>query len=947
VNLLHALVAVSDLDITSWTAPNQVLFNGVMLGMTYGVFGAGIVLIYRSTRVINFAYGEIGALAAVVFAKAVLDWGWNYLVAIVAVAAGAALVSACVELTVVRRLFNAPRVILFVATLGVAQLVLLLRFVFPARESFGLYPRAFDAEWHLAGIDIRGEHIAVLLFVPLIVLGIWYFLAHTRTGLAIRASADNADAATLAAIRVRRSSTLVWTVAGALAGAAAVLSGPINATLVGGTGAQAIGPGLLLRGLVAALIGGMVSIPLTVLGGVIVGVLEALLYFNVIATPSLVDIVLFGFVLLLVLFRRRLGRSEQAGTGAWSFSPRSRPIPPQLRTSGWVRRLPWLAGSLALLLAALLPLVATTSADRFLYSRMLLFAMVGLSVTLLTGWAGQLSLGQFAFVGIGGFSAASLVHAGVAFPFAVLAGAVITLLAALIVGAPSVRIRGLFLAITTLAFAIATASWLLTRSIFFEAGFAELPRADVAGVDLRAQGTYYYVCLAVLAISVVVVARLRRRGIGRRWIAVRENERAAAAFTVSPTRAKLTAFAISGAMCGLAGGLLAGLLVQFDNQSFPVDASIQVVAIAVIGGLGSVTGPLLGTLYVIGVPTIFGDDINVGLATSGIGLLVLLMYFPGGLVGIVYGIRDAAFAWVAARRSRVDEEPVSVPRERSALPVASRAEHGGAALRLESLHVHFSGVVAVDDVSLEVGQGEIVGLIGANGAGKSTLMNAVSGFVPYRGSVEILGTRVGRRSPAGRAALGLGRTFQSAELFPDLTVRETVLVALEARRPTSLTRTLIGTPGARRDEIRKNDDTEALLDVLGLGRFSESFIADLSTGTRRITELACLLALDAKVLCLDEPTAGVAQRETEAFGPLLRRIRTELDASVLIIEHDMPLIMSISDRVYCMESGRVIASGSPAEVRADPLVIASYLGTDERAIRRSDTADASATPLDP
>ena len=611
MSLVHVLLAVSDFDVTSWTAPNQVLFNGVMLGLTYGVFGAGIVLIYRSSRVINFAYGEIGALAAVVFAKAVLDWGWNYLVAIIVASAGAALLSACVELTVVRRLFDAPRVILFVATLGVAQVVLLLRFVFPPRESFGLYPRAFQVDWQVAGVDIRGEHLAVLVFVPLITAAIWFFLAHTRTGLAIRASADNADAATLAAIRVRRSSTLVWTIAGGLAGAAAVLSGPINATLVGGTGSQAVGPGLLLRGLVAALIGGMISIPLTVVGGVVVGVLEALLYFNVIATPSLVDIVLFAFVLLLVLFRRRLGRSEQAGTGAWSFSPRSRPVPPALRPLGWVRRLPWLAGLLALALAALLPLVATTSADRFLYSRMLLFAIVGLSVTLLTGWAGQLSLGQFAFVGIGGFSAASLVHAGLTFPLAVLAGAVIALLAALVVGAPSVRIRGLFLAITTLAFAIATASWLLTRSVFFDSGLAELPRGEIAGVDLHSQGTYYYLCLAVLAATVVVVARLRRRGIGRRMIAVRENERAAAAFTVSPTRAKLTAFAISGAMCGLAGGLLAGLFVQFDHNSFPVDASIQVVAIAVIGGLGSVAGPLLGALYVIGVPAIFGSDPNV------------------------------------------------------------------------------------------------------------------------------------------------------------------------------------------------------------------------------------------------------------------------------------------------------------------------------------------------
>ena len=321
------------------------------------------------------------------------------------------------------------------------------------------------------------------------------------------------------------------------------------------------------------------------------------------------------------------------------------------------------------------------------------------------------------------------------------------------------------------------------------------------------------------------------------------------------------------------------------------------------------------------------------------------MYFPGGLVGIAYRVRDVGFAWAASRRAAKPDAQAPAPLPR-AQPVLSRTvtpRHEGVALRVESLQVRFAGVVAVDGVSMEVEPGEIVGLIGANGAGKSTLMNAVSGFVPYHGAVEILGTPVGRRSPARRAALGLGRTFQSAELFPDLTVRETVLVALEARGPTSLLRTLLGTPGARRDETRKNDETDALLELLGLHRFSESFIADLSTGTRRITELACLLALEARLLCLDEPTAGVAQRETEAFGPLLRRIRDELDASILIVEHDMPLIMSISDRVHCMEAGQVIASGTPREVRNDPLVIASYLGTDERAIRRSGAAQAPPT----
>lgn len=934
------LVAASDLNLWQWAAPNQILFGGLMLGLTYGIFGAGIVLVYRSSRVVNFAYGEIGALAAVAFAKVVLDWGWNYVVALLVVTALSGVLSACVELTVVRRLFDAPRVILFIATVGVAQLILLIRLVFPQRQSLGLFPRAFDVEFRAWGIDVRGEHLAVLVFTPLIVVGLWILLNRTRTGLAIRASAENPDAATLAGVRVRRSSTLIWTIAGSLAGAAAVLSGPINATLVGGAGGQALGPGLLLRGLVAALIGGMVSIPLTVAGGVIVGVLEALLYFNVVTTPALVDMVLFVLVVLLVLFRRRLGDQERSGSGSWSFSPRARPVPESLRGKAWVRRLPWAGGLVALALAALVPVFATSASDQFLYSRMLLFAIVGLSVTLLTGWAGQLSLGQFAFVGIGAFSAGSLVKAGIPFAGATVIASGLTMVVAVIIGAPSLRIRGLFLAVTTLAFAIATGSWILTRTIFFGAsGFAELPRSRLGPFDLHSQRTYYYLCLAALTLCVVVVARLRRRGVGRRLIAVRENERAAATFSVAPAATKLTAFGISGAICGVAGALFAGLFVQFDNASFPVEASIQVVTIAVIGGLGSIAGPLLGAVYVIGVPALFGNSPNVALATSGIGLLILLLYFPGGFVGVAYGVRDRWFAWVAVRHPAPARPHTPSHQVASTMPRRARSGSDGVlALRVANAHVAFGGVVALDAVTIEVGRGEIVGLIGANGAGKTTLMNVVSGLVPYRGEVEILGRSVGNRSAARRAELGLGRTFQNAALFPDLTVRETVLVALEARRRASLVGNIVGTARARREEKAKVAQSNELLELLGLGRFADTFIGDLSTGTRRITELACMLALDACVLCFDEPTAGVAQRETEAFGPLLRRIRDELDASVLIVEHDMPLIMSISDRVYCLESGRVIAEGSPEAVRSDPLVVRSYLGTDARAINRSGAA---------
>jgi ABC-type branched-subunit amino acid transport system ATPase component len=231
--------------------------------------------------------------------------------------------------------------------------------------------------------------------------------------------------------------------------------------------------------------------------------------------------------------------------------------------------------------------------------------------------------------------------------------------------------------------------------------------------------------------------------------------------------------------------------------------------------------------------------------------------------------------------------------------------------------VRFAGRVVVDQVDLTVRPGEIVGLIGSNGAGKSTLMNAIGGFVPSSGRIEILGRDVQRTSPARRARLGLGRSFQGAELFPDLTVRETVTLAAPGRGATSR---------AQADEV---------IAFLGLGRFVDRFIDELSTGTRRIVELACLVVSGARVLCLDEPTAGIAQRESEAFGPLILRIREELDAGLLVIEHDMPVVMGISDRVYCLEAGRIISEGPPAQVRRDPRVIASYLGTDPNAINRS------------
>jgi ABC-type branched-subunit amino acid transport system ATPase component len=256
-------------------------------------------------------------------------------------------------------------------------------------------------------------------------------------------------------------------------------------------------------------------------------------------------------------------------------------------------------------------------------------------------------------------------------------------------------------------------------------------------------------------------------------------------------------------------------------------------------------------------------------------------------------------------------------------------------LAVDGLSVHFGGVHAVQQVTLEVRPGEVVGLIGANGAGKTTLMDCVSGYVrPSAGTITLFGRDVTRLPPELRPYAGLGRSFQDARLYPGLNVLETVMVALERHAPTGLLAGMFGLAG--RQEQAKRDAAHELIELMGLEAFTEKRAAELSTGTRRIVDLACILAQEPALLLLDEPTAGIAQRETEAFGPLLRRLKDMLDFAVLLIEHDMPLVTSLADRLYAMESGRVIAEGRPATVLNDPRVVASYLGTTEAAIRRSE-----------
>lgn len=922
--------------IGGWDITAQYVFRGFIEGLTYGMVALGLVLIYKASGVVNFAQGQFGAFGALLMTLLSHNYGVPLGLGLpIAILCGAAF-GGVTELLVVRRLFYQPRLLLFVATLGVSQLIIYLGFQLPEPKNRGAqlqYPELirFDKPWSIGPVDIRGDQLSVLIVVPLVCALLAYLLTRTKFGLSVRAAADNPSAASLAGISVKKVSTQVWVLAGVLSSLSAVLFGPLSSEQASAAG-NSLGPTLLLKALTAGMVGRMQSFPLALAGGIGIGVIETIIKLNSGSAGS-EYVFVFLLLLLLVLVRGAKARDE----GGWAM-PKLRAANRELANLPAAKWMTRIVIALMGVAAVVRGLTLDAGADFQKYTIVLIFMIVALSSTVLTGWAGQLSLGQFAFVGVGVY-ATGYYGQKLPYPIALSLGVLWGVAIAIIIGLPALRLKGLNLAIITLGFQLLCTFWL------FNVGKLN----NGAGQTMRlVHGEFivwnlvsnkkaqYFVCLAFLGFVAFIVTMFRRSGIGRSVIAVRDNENSAAAFTVSPVRAKLVAFAVSGGIAALAGGLYASVFRQFNTQFVQPEESLRIVSIAVVGGVSSVIGALLGSFIVQGLPAIFEGNDEVNLFASSIGMLIIIMYFPGGLISIVQNLRDLAYGWIAKRtgykpKARAQRTVVS---QLSSRP--REATQGVLPLKTDDVTVRFFGRAATDKVSITVNPGEVVGLIGTNGAGKTTFMNAVSGFLPATGHIEVFGKRVDNLPGYKRSRLGVGRAFQNAKLFGALTARETVMVALEARSRSLLIPSMLYLPPSPFQEARKRREADEIIDYLGLSRYADSTLAELSTGTRRIVELAALIALDAKLLLLDEPTAGVAQKETEAFGPLIRSIQKELGSSILIIEHDMPMVMSISDRIYCLEAGAVIAEGSPIEVRNDPKVIASYLGTDERAINRSE-----------
>lgn len=637
--------------------PAGVLLQGVVIGGLTALIAFGIALVYRSNRIINFAQGDLGGLPASLAVLLILDTGVPYFLALPVGLATAIALGGFVEFVFIRRFFRAPRLILTVVTIGVSQILAGAATALP--RAFGLttppqnFPSPFNWTFSVGSTVFRGNEVVAMLAVPVVIGGLAAFFRYTHIGIAVRASAESADRAALLGVPVKRIQTVVWIIATSLAFIAIFLRAGIVGLPIG----SVLGPTILIRALAAAVIGRMEKLPVIFAASLALGALESAVVFST-GRAFLVDPILFVVVIVALLVQRRgqAARVADDQTSTWQAAREVRPVPRELKHLPEIR---W--GSLGLRAAFALALIGLpavlSEGQTYLAAVVVVTAMVGVSLVVLTGWAGQVSLGQFAFVGVGAIVGGWLTSvAGWDLAFALPAAGLAGSTAAMVIGLPALRIQGLYLAVVTLAFALATSSYLLRPEYIHWLPTDRIERTPLLGqIAINTEVRYYYLTIAVFGLAIGAVRGLRASRSGRVLVGVRENPRAAQAFGVNATAAKLTAFAISGFIAAVAGALLVHQQQSLVPNAYDVDQSRQAFITVVIGGLGSVPGAVLGAVFVQGVEyfrTVFPEVVRPYLQflTSGVGLIVVLLLVPGGFSQLFYAGRDRLLRLVAERR---------------------------------------------------------------------------------------------------------------------------------------------------------------------------------------------------------------------------------------------------------------------------------------------------------
>jgi ABC-type branched-subunit amino acid transport system ATPase component/branched-subunit amino acid ABC-type transport system permease component len=874
---------------------------GLGTGGLYALLGQGIVLIYRASGVINFAQGAIAALGGYVFFELHVNQGLAWFPALLCATLVGALLGAVIQIAVMRPLRRSSPLTRVIATTGIFTVLVEIGFLKYGSNTEFVPPFLPSGVVSLPGGALVSEDRFILLGIGVVLTAVlWAVYRFTRFGLATSAVAESELTAGAMGISADRVALINWSVGSGLAAMAGAL---ISVIVALSPEASSL---MVVPALAAAMIGGFRSFPLTLLGGLVIGLIESELTHYVTAPgwPESTGFIVIG---LWIIVR---GQSLPLRGDLLQRLPRV-----------GVPRLGRPAFTLGIAVAAVVVLLgsATTQNSIALTAG---YGLICLSLVVLTGYAGQISLAQFALAGVGALVAGRLSDAQ---HFSMIAATVCGVLAAMgtgfIFGLPALRTRGISLAVVTLGLGAAFENIVLNNQTYTGGAEGTTIRSEsLFGLSVNPTdhpARFAIMTIVVLAVAMTLIANIRRGTFGSKMLAVRGNERAAAALGINIRVVKLGAFVIASGLAALGGVLIAyqNPVVQFDqfNVVASIGALVQTVTIgigflqsAVVGGLGNPQGFLPQIL------TGLGNASDYVLLASGFFLLLTLVFAQDGIAA--KGNPLSPLIALIDRRW---------PAKGQALPPATKAARVEPAdLTVEDVSVAFGGIVALQNVSLSVHTGEIVGLIGPNGAGKTTLIDVISGITPAKtGIVKLRGVCFKGWRAYRRARAGLGRSFQSLELFEDLTVRENLLVACEGGSMLGYLKSAVW---SGRREL--SPTAIAAVHDLGLEPLLESRPDTMSAGQRRLVGIARAVAAAPSILLLDEPAAGLDENESAELGRVVMHLAREWGMGIVIVEHDFSLVQTICDRLVVLDRGAMLAEGSCSEVIRRDDVVSAFIG---------------------
>jgi sulfate-transporting ATPase len=896
---------------------------GFGVGALYALSSLGLIVIYRGSGVLNFALGAIGMAGAYLWYELHVKHGWAFGPALVAGVLFSMVIGALTHILLMRPLRKVSPMVRVIATLGLMitlQSIAVLRYQATPIFIFSTLPTDI---WHIhQTITITADRVILLGIAAFFTAALWMLYRYTRFGLATTAVAENQRAAGSLGWSPDLIAAINWALGCGLAGLAAILIAPIV------TLQPTVMTSLILAATAAALVAGFRSFPIALAVGIAMGIAQTEVN-RYVSTPGIGQSVPFIVIVVWMCIRGQA-------------LPLRDYLLQRLPTIGSGRE-NWPGIAFGVVLTVLLMSVTTPVwIDAFTVT--LCVAMVLLSIVVLTGYAGQLSLAQYAIAGFGAWVAGRLVASqGVPFWLGLIIGVAATVPLGIAFAIPAVRTRGINLAILTLGLGTAI-ELILFDNTDYTGGISGtlVGDAKVFGYDISAIShptRYGIFCLICLVIAVLAVGNVRRSSSGRRLIAVRTNERAAAALGISVPGAKLYAFGLSAAIAAVGGILIAFRSTAINYPDFTNFTSISDVGYAVIGGIGYLLGPVAGATLAPGAlwSQIF-NELGSGIAKyipliGGVSVIALVLLNQNGLVKEWITQLNWARSKLAAKMPALRKRP---PKPRVLPEVTAARKVRPLTLEVRDLTVRYGGTTAVDGVSAVVKPGRILGLIGPNGAGKTTFIDAVTGFTKAAtGTMVLDGQDIGRWSPARRARAGLGRSFQSLELFEDSTVFDNLLTASDPPDRLTYVKDIVW-PVAR----PLGNEVVSAIREFHLEEVLDRTVEDLPYGQRRLLAIARAVASHPSVLLLDEPAAGLSDAETAELGEMVRRLAEDWGIAILLVEHDMNFVMSVCDELVVLDFGRKISEGAPEVVRNDPAVIAAYLGEPEAVVVQQGEAPA-------